>query len=95
MDPLTLPQTISLFATAVFATSTKDSSTISQETLEQICKAVNIPVVAIGGITAANAKSILKSGCHGVAVVSAIFGAEDASAAAAELRNAVDLAIIQ
>ena len=84
-----------MIAIAVFATSTKDSSTITQETLQQICKAVNIPVVAIGGITAANAKSTLQSGCHGVAVVSAIFGAEDAAAATAELRNAVDLAIMQ
>ena len=70
---------------AVFATATKESSTISQQTLEDICKAVDIPVVAIGGITAGNAEATLKAGCAGIAVVSAIFAAEDASAAAKEL----------
>lgn len=78
---------------AVFATSTKDSSTITLETLQQICNAVDIPVVAIGGITAANAKASIQAGCHGVAVVSAIFGQENASAAAREIRTAVDAAM--
>lgn len=40
---------------AVFPTSTKQTETISLETLAAICRAVDIPVVAIGGITAANA----------------------------------------
>ena len=60
------------------------------ETLQQICKAVDIPVVAIGGITAANAKPTLQAGCSGVAVVSAIFGAQDAAAAAHEIGAVVD-----
>lgn len=77
-------------AVAVFQTSTKDSSTITMDTLQQICKAVDIPVVAIGGITAANAKPTLQAGCCGVAVVSAIFGAQDAAAAAHEIRAVVD-----
>lgn len=77
----------------MFATATKDSSTITQETLEQICKAVDIPVVAIGGITAANAGTTLQAGCQGVAVVSAIFGAEDAAAAAAKIKTAVNKAL--
>lgn len=77
----------------MFATATKDSSTITQETLKQICQAVDIPVVAIGGMNAANARSSLEAGCHGIAVVSAIFGAKDAVAAAKEIRAAVDLAL--
>ena len=77
----------------MFATATKDSSTITQETLQQICQAVNIPVVAIGGMNAANARSTLEAGCHGIAVVSAIFGAKDAVAAAKEIRAAVNLAL--
>lgn len=40
---------------AVFPTSTKQTDTITAEVLGSICKAVPIPVVAIGGITAANA----------------------------------------
>ena len=39
----------------MFPTSTKQTETISLETLAAICRAVDIPVVAIGGITAANA----------------------------------------
>jgi len=77
----------------VFQTSTKDSSTITVETLQQICRAVDIPVVAIGGITASNANSTMQAGCHGVAVVSAIFGAEDAQAAAEQIRKVVDCAM--
>ena len=77
----------------MFATATKDSSTITQETLRQICKAVDIPVVAIGGMNAANAQSTLQAGCHGIAVVSAIFAAKDAVAAAEEIRTVVDVAL--
>ncbi|KAL3147596.1 hypothetical protein ABBQ38_014648 [Trebouxia sp. C0009 RCD-2024] len=82
-----------LGAGAMFATATKDSSTITQETLQQICEAVDIPVVAIGGMNAANATSTLQAGCHGIAVVSAIFGAQDAVAAAQEIREAVDITL--
>lgn len=78
---------------AVFQTATKDSSTISMETLQQICKSVDIPVVAIGGITAANAKPTIEAGCQGVAVVSAIFGVEDATASAHEIRAVIDSAM--
>lgn len=42
-------------AHAVFPTSTKQTETISLEILSEICRAVDIPVVAIGGITATNA----------------------------------------
>ena len=75
---------------AVFPTSTKDSSTITPETLQQICNAVSIPVVAIGGMTADNAQSTLEAGCAGIAVVSAIFGAPDTETSARKLRQAVD-----
>ncbi len=78
---------------AVFQTATKDSSTISIETLHQICKSVDIPVVAIGGITAANAKPAIEAGCQGVAVVSAIFGVEDATASAQQIRAVIDSAM--
>ena len=78
---------------AVFQTATKDSSTISIETLHQICKSVDIPVVAIGGMTAANAKPAIEAGCQGVAVVSAIFGVEDATASAQQIRAVIDSAM--
>lgn len=63
---------------AVFPTLTKsDALSVSYETLKEICASVSIPVVAIGGICAENIKELSGSGIDGVALVSAIFGAED------------------
>ncbi len=71
---------------AVFSTSTKtDVEVMSFETLTNICNAVDVPVVAIGGISKNNIMQLSGSGVDGVAVVSAIFGAEDPGAATAEL----------
>lgn len=71
---------------AVFNTSTKTNvSNMSAETLKEICDAVNVPVVAIGGISADNIHQLKGSGVDGVAVVSAIFAAKDPGKAAAEL----------
>lgn len=61
---------------AMFSTSTKtDTEHVSFETLKEICNAVKIPVVAIGGITESNMTQLEKSGASGIAVVSAIFAA--------------------
>lgn len=63
---------------AMFATSTKTNVQIrSRETLEAVCAAVPIPVVAIGGITKQNILTLAGCGAAGVALVSAIFAAED------------------
>lgn len=63
---------------AMFSTATKqDADSVSFETLREICKAVEIPVVAIGGIHAGNLMELKGTGADGVALVSAIFGAED------------------
>ena len=71
---------------AVFSTSTKtDADTMSYETLKAICDAVEIPTVAIGGISASNIMKLKGSGVDGVAVVSAIFGAPDPGSATARL----------
>ena len=78
---------------AVFPTSTKDSSTITLDTLRQICEAVTIPVVAIGGMTADNSQATVEAGCAGVAVVSAIFGVSNPAASAQKLRQAIDYAL--
>ena len=62
----------------MFATSTKpDAQQVSRETLREICAAVEIPVVAIGGIGAHNMGQLAGTGVDGVALVSAIFGARD------------------
>lgn len=63
---------------AMFSTSTKtDASVLPKETLRDICAAVDIPVVAIGGIGKANISQLAGTGVDGVALVSAIFGADD------------------
>ena len=63
---------------AVFSTSTKlDADYVPFETLKEICNAVNIPVVAIGGIYKNNIMELKGSGIDGIALVSAIFSAED------------------
>lgn len=71
---------------AVFGSTTKtDTSTMEMETLQAICQAVSIPVVAIGGIESSNIMKLAGSGVCGVAVVSAIFGASDIQRATREL----------
>lgn len=71
---------------AVFGTSTKkDARNLTLEKLKEICTAVQIPAVAIGGINKNNIKELEGSGVDGIAVISAIFGAEDPGRAAGEL----------
>lgn len=63
---------------AMFSTSTKaDVNVLPKETLRDICAVVDIPVVAIGGIGKANILQLAGTGVDGVALVSAIFGADD------------------
>lgn len=76
---------------AVFPTSSKsDVGEMSYETLKAICKAVSIPVVAIGGISGENVGKLADSGICGVAVISAIYAAKDVKAAAADLKTTVE-----
>ena len=71
---------------AVFGTSTKrNARNLTGQKLREIVQTVSIPVVAIGGINAGNLGSLSDSGVDGVAVVSAIFAAENPGKATAEL----------
>lgn len=75
---------------AVFPTGSKaDASEVSHETLREICEAVDIPVIAIGGIGKGNVKELSGSGICGIAVISAIFAQKDIKAATEELKDAV------
>lgn len=75
---------------AVFATSTKpDAQAVPLEELRAICRAVSIPVVAIGGIDASALSRLTHTGIAGVAVVSALFAASDIEAAARELARSL------
>jgi len=77
-----------LGAGAVFATATKgDAAIVSLETLKAICAAVQIPVVAIGGITAGNMPLLAASGVAGVALVSAVFSQDEITTACRALRK--------
>ena len=58
--------------------------------LQQIVGGVDVPVLAIGGITADNLQDVLATGCAGVAVISAILSDADPCRAAARLRRALD-----
>lgn len=73
---------------AVFPTGSKaDAVEVSHNTLREICSAVSIPVVAIGGITRDNISQLAGSGICGIAVISAIFAQADIRTASADLKN--------
>lgn len=75
---------------AVFPSPTKTGAIrITPTQLSEICSSVNIPAVAIGGITADNLSQIKGCGHCGIAVVSAVFGADDVRAAAERLTAAL------
>lgn len=73
---------------AVFPSPTKANAIrITTEDLKQICASVSIPAIAIGGITHTNVSALRGSGIHGIAVVSAVFSAEDIRKATRELKE--------
>ena len=73
---------------AVFPTATKDDApSITKKDLKEIVESINIPVVAIGGITLDNACELLDTGISGLSVVSAIMSAENPKKASEELLN--------
>lgn len=71
---------------AVFATTTKgDANSVSFDTLKSICNAVNIPVVAIGGINKENGIKLKGSNIAGLSVISCIFAQPDIKKAAEDM----------
>ena len=78
----------------VFATPTKTDAAppLGLEGLRQIRAATKIPLVAIGGLHAGNARNVIRAGADGLAVVSAIVAAHDPCAAAARLRQEIEAA---
>lgn len=76
---------------AVFGSTTKlNAKPMTKELLSEITAAVDIPVVAIGGINADNASTLKGTGIAGIAVVGAIFASEDIKAAAKALAEICD-----
>lgn len=79
---------------AVFRTTSKlDADLVSHATLKEICETVSIPVVAIGGIYKHNILELSGTGVDGVALVSAIFSAEDIEAECRELRTLSEMMV--
>lgn len=76
---------------AVFPTSSKDDAVeVDHETVKAICEAVDIPVIAIGGITKDNVQELSGCGLCGIAVISAIFAKPDIKKATEELKAATE-----
>ena len=73
---------------AVFPTATKDDAPkITKKDLKEVVDSIDIPVVAIGGITLDNAHELKDTGIAGLSVVSAIMSAENPKKASEELLN--------
>ncbi|TVX80829.1 thiamine phosphate synthase [Peribacillus simplex] len=71
---------------SVFPTKTKkDATLMAIGDLEEICRSVSIPAVAIGGITADNISALSNSGLSGTAVISAIMNADSPKTASESL----------
>ena len=81
-------------ASPVFTTPTKPDAPppTGLEGLRAIVEAVNLPVIAIGGINEQNATEVMEAGAQGVAVISAVVSAPDIVAAARRLRETVEAA---
>ncbi len=81
-------------ASPVFTTPTKPDAPppTGLEGLRAIVEAVNLPVIAIGGINEKNAAEVIEAGAQGIAVISAVISAPDIVAAARHLRETVEAA---
>ncbi len=73
---------------AFFASTVKPSAPVATiALLHEARRAISLPIVAIGGITAENGASLLDAGANALAVISALFNAEDIAAAARQFAN--------
>ncbi|HXX54774.1 MAG TPA: thiamine phosphate synthase [Methanoregula sp.] len=75
----------------VFATGSKSDAGdgLGTGTVREVRQRVSIPVLAIGGISSANVERTIAAGADGVAVISAVAGAEDITSAARELKSRI------
>ena len=78
----------------IYATPTKTDTAppLGLKGLQEIRKAVRLPLVGIGGLSKDNAAEVIRNGADGVAVVSAIVAADDPAAAAGELKHVIEKA---
>lgn len=74
-----------------FSTSSKDDAGPGHGlvVLAAVCSRVTLPVVAIGGITCTNVGEVIDAGADGAAVISAVVGSPDITAAAREMKELI------
>ncbi len=73
---------------AFFVSTIKPHAPVATlELLQQACREIAVPVVAIGGITLDNGAALLKAGADALAVISALFGAQDIQQTARQFTN--------
>ena len=76
---------------AVFSSNTKlDAKPMEHVRLQEICEAVTILVVAIGGITKENVSALKSRGMSGIAIIGGIFGQEDITQATIALKRTIE-----
>jgi len=77
----------------IYETPTKQmfGPPLGLQTLEKACRSVRIPIIGIGGVTAARVREMRCAGAFGVAVITAVLGAVNVESAARELLDAVTL----
>jgi thiamine-phosphate pyrophosphorylase len=68
---------------------TSDASAIGVDEFARLARMAEVPVVAVGGIAADNARSVLAAGASGVAVITGAYGKAEAAQAIRELRAAI------
>ena len=72
---------------AIFPTQTKDTECITIDRLKKIVESVNIPVVAIGGLSEDNISSLSKTNIGGISIVSAIMDSENPKLSSEKLKK--------
>jgi thiamine-phosphate pyrophosphorylase len=78
---------------SVFATTTKsDVTVVGLDMIRRVRSRLHIPLVAIGGITPENARSVIAAGAEGVAAISGLLGSGRVVEAARRYRQAMDMA---
>jgi len=75
---------------AFFPSPTKPNARVATPALLRDAKTLDVPLVAIGGITAANAAPLIDAGANYLAVISAVFGARDVRGAARSIAALFD-----
>lgn len=75
----------------IFATISKIKTTppVGLIELNKVCKIIKIPILAVGGIDPSNARSVISTGVHGIAVIGAVVKSSDPTEAVKKLKEQI------